>query len=89
MKENKEIKEATEEVRKMSEDEKLRRLAYLREKAILDETSIYDAGIDKGIEQNKIEVVQKMLKENIEIEIIERIVGLSKEEIERIKETIK
>ena len=89
MKENKEIKEATEEVRKMSEDEKLRRLEYLREKAILDETSIYDAGIDKGIEQNKIEVVQKMLKENIEIEIIERIVGLSKEEIERIKETIK
>lgn len=37
MKENKEVKEAVVKVRKMSEDEKIRRLAELREKAIRDE----------------------------------------------------
>ncbi len=51
MEENKEIKEATVEVRKMSEDEKLQRLADLREKAIMDEKAIYAAGLDKGIIQ--------------------------------------
>lgn len=94
VKENKKIKEATEEVKKMSEDEKLRRLAYLREKAILDEKSIYDAGIDKGmeqgieqgIEQEKVKVVQKMLKEKIDIEIISRVVDLSRKEIEIIRD---
>ncbi len=45
--ENKEIKEATVEVRKMSEDEKLRKLAELREKAIMDEKDIYRAGLEK------------------------------------------
>ena len=50
-KENEEIKEATIEVVKMSKDEKLRKLAFLREKAILDEKDIYRAGVDKGIKQ--------------------------------------
>ena len=40
MEENKEIKEAVVEVHKMSEDEKIRKLADLREKAIMDEKEI-------------------------------------------------
>ncbi len=49
---NKKIKEATVEVRKMSEDEKLRKLAELREKAIMDEKDIYRAGIEKRKKRN-------------------------------------
>jgi uncharacterized protein YaeQ len=51
MNENKDIEKATVEIVKMSEDEKMRKLAELREKAIMDEKSIYAAGMDKGIEQ--------------------------------------
>ena len=51
MKENEEIKEASVEVKKLSKDEKLQRLAFLREKAILDEKSIYGAGLEDGVKQ--------------------------------------
>ena len=49
--ENKEIKEAVVEVIKLSEDEKMRKLEELREKAIMDEKDIFRAGKDKGIEE--------------------------------------
>ena len=48
MEENKEIKEAVVEVHKMSKDEKIRKLAELREKAIMDEKEIYSTGYHKG-----------------------------------------
>lgn len=80
LKENKEIKEATVEVKKMSEDEKLKRLAYLREKAILDEKDIYEAGREKAT----IEMVKKLKEKNIPIDTIAEITDLSKEEIEKI-----
>ena len=48
MEENKEIREAVVEVHKMSKDEKIRKLAELREKAIMDEKEIYSTGYHKG-----------------------------------------
>ena len=62
MKKNKDIEEAVVTVHEMSEDEKLRRLAELREKAIMDEKAIRKAGyvhgmeegIEKGIETGKV-----------------------------------
>lgn len=48
MKENKEIEEAVVIIKEMTEDEKLERLAFLRQKAIMDEKAIYAAGLDKG-----------------------------------------
>ena len=48
MEKNKEIKKAQEEYEYLVGDEAERRLAFLREKAIRDETSIYDAGYHKG-----------------------------------------
>lgn len=78
--ENKKIKEATIEVRKMSEDEKLRKLAELREKAIMDEKDIYQAGIEKG----KKEIAKKLKVKNLPIEEIIEITGLTKEEIENV-----
>ena len=51
MKENKEIKEASVEVHKLSKDEKLQRLALLKDKAIMDEKAAYGAGVDDGVKQ--------------------------------------
>ena len=42
-------------------------------------------GIEKGIEQNNLEIAKKMLKENIEVETISKITGLTKEEIAKLK----
>ena len=92
MEDNKEIKEATVVVRKMSEDEKMQRLADLREKAIMDEKAIYEAGIDKGIkqgiEQRDTEIVKNMLSANMPIEQISKLTGIDIEKIKSIAKTI-
>ena len=92
MEDNKEIKEATVVVRKMSEDEKMQRLADLREKAIMDEKAIYEAGIDKGIkqgiEQRDAEIVKNMLSANMPIEQISKLTGIDIEKIKSIAKTI-
>ena len=46
---------------------------------------MYEKGITQGIEQNKIENAKKMLKEKLDIDLISKITGLSKEEIEKLK----
>ena len=51
MEKNEDIKEAVVKVHEMSEDEKIRRLADLREKAIMDEKAISKAGYRRGMEQ--------------------------------------
>ena len=53
MKKNKDIEEAVVTVHEMSEDEKLRRLAFLREKAIMDEKAIRRAGYKRGLEAGR------------------------------------
>ena len=61
----------------MSEDERIQRLAELREKAIMDEKAIERFGIKKGIEQT----AKKMKEEGLDIELIKRITNLTEEEI--------
>ena len=51
MKENEDIEEAVVTVHKMTEDEKMRRLADLREKAIMDEKAIRRKGYEDGMEK--------------------------------------
>lgn len=96
MKENKEIEEAVVEIREMSEDEKLERIAFLRQKAIMDEKAIYAAGLDKGEMRGKeagikegekkkqLEVAKKMKTKNMDINTIIEITELTKEEIEKL-----
>ena len=48
---NEEIKKAKEQLDKMSQDKKERRLAELREKAIKDEMAIRDSGYNEGIKE--------------------------------------
>ena len=40
----------------------------------------------KGIEQNKKDIVINMLKENIDIKIISKVVGIAEDEILKYKE---
>ena len=44
-----------------------------------------EKGLKKGIEQKTLEVAKKMLEENIEVETISKITGLTKEEIAKLK----
>lgn len=103
---NEPIKEAMQKLKHMSEDEELRRVAELRQKAIKQramEVGLEEGrqrgikegkeegrkegrkeGIKEGRNEKTKEIAKKMLAENIEIEVIEKITGLSRQEIENI-----
>ena len=51
MKTNKELKEAKDKLNKISQDDKLRRIAELRQKAIMDEKAIFRRGQEIGMEE--------------------------------------
>ena len=68
------------------EDEKMERLAELREKAIRDEKALYNTGIREGQRKNKIEVIKKMLQENLNKDLIKKITNATDEEIEQARE---
>ena len=89
MKENEEIRKAKEELDKISQDKKERRLAELREKAIMDEMAIRDSGYNDGFaegkKETKTEYIRKMLEEKIDINLISKITGLSIDELKNIK----
>ena len=65
MKENEEIRKAKEELDKISQDKRERRLAELREKAIMDEMAIRDSGYNDGFAEGKKDGLEEGLKEGI------------------------
>ncbi len=67
MSKNKEIKKAQEEYEYLTGDEEERRIAFLREKAIRDENSIFDAGKDIGRKEGKEEGIEIGKEQGIEI----------------------
>jgi len=83
---NKEVKKAQEELEYLSGDEELKRWEELREKALKDERSAILSARLKGIEEGKKEIARKMLEENILIDTIIKVTGLTKEDIEKLKE---
>ena len=101
MKENKDINKAIDELEQVSGNEKLRRIAELKEKYIRDEQASiayaqnegYKQGEEKGKVEGKIEgknernmeIAKKMLKKCMKIEDIIELTGLSQEEIEKLK----
>ena len=100
MKNNENIKSAKEKLNTLSEDERVRRLAELREKAIMDEKEAkytgYTEGRREGIkegreegrkqgkEATKKEIAKKMKEEKIGTEIIVEVTGLTKEDIDKL-----
>ena len=85
MDENEDIKEATIIVKEMSKSEIMRRRAFLRKKAIMDEKSIRRAGLKEGIKEGKIEIAKKMLENGFKIDTIANLTELKYEDIEKIK----
>ena len=65
MKENSEIKEAMSELKKISEDEELRRVAELREKAIRDEKNGLRHAKEEGMKEGMKEGIKEGMKEGI------------------------
>ena len=90
--ENEKVKKAEEELEYLSGDEAERRIAYLRETAEIDRKFAMTAARDQGraegrsegkIEE-KIETAKKMLAEGMDINLIIKITGLTKDEIEKL-----
>ncbi len=94
--ESKEIEKARRVLEEMSQDKNERYLAELRQKYIMDQKAIEDAGYDKGYDsgydsgtlegkrKEKLEIAKKMKSKKIDIEDIIEITGLKKEEIEKL-----
>ena len=91
--EDENINKAKKVLETISQDERERRLTELREKYRMDQHAIMLAGYDKGlrdgieqgIEQNRKDILEKLLKTNLSIEEIIAITGFTEEEIEKIK----
>ena len=91
--EDENINKAKKVLETISQDERERRLTELREKYRMDQHAImlagYDKGlrdgIEKGVEQNRKDILKKLLKMNLSIEEITTITGFTEEEIERLK----
>lgn len=96
---NKEIREAKKELISLSQDEENQRLAYFREREIMDKRDMYETGMDegeaKGIEKGLAEgradrtreVIINLLKMKMPIDKIIEATDATKEEIEKIKES--
>ena len=93
---NEEIKKAKEQLDKISQDKKERRLAELREKAIKDEMAIRDSGynegrkegieegLKKGKKAEKKSIAQNMLEMKIDKKTISKVTELTIDEIDNI-----
>ena len=90
--ESKEIEKARRVLEEMSQDKNERYLAELRQKYIMDQKAIEDAGYDKGYDsgtldgekKKSIEIAKKLKSMNIDIQTIVDATGLKKEEIEKL-----
>ncbi len=93
---NKEIQKAKKVLEEISQDEHEQYLAELREKYIMDQKAIEDAGYDKGlkagieqginqgINQEKLQIAKKMLSKKIDLNTISELTGLSIQELKKL-----
>lgn len=84
MKENEEVKKASSVLHIMSEDEKLQRLAELREKWERDEISALHSAREEGIEQERRNIAKALKEMGMTVEDIQKVTNLTREEIEEI-----
>ena len=100
VKENEEVGKAKKVLEEISQDEHERYLTELRQKYIMDQKAIEDAGYDKGFEageqqgiqegiqqgkeEQKIEMAKKMLEKKMSIKDIMELTGLTEDEIKKL-----
>ncbi len=94
--ESKEIEKARRVLEEMSQDKNERYLAELRQKYIMDQKAIEDAGYDKGYDsgydsgtlegkkERSIEIAKKLKSMDVDIQTIVDATGLTREEIEKL-----
>lgn len=89
---NKEIKNAKEVLEEISQDEHEEYLAELREKYIMDQIAIEEAGYDKGFnsgftsgsKERSLQIAKKLLAKKMDLGEISDITGLSIEELKKL-----
>ena len=90
---NEPLKKANAVLQNISNDEREQELAFKRELYIMDQKAIEAAGFDKGVKQGieqgkkeeQIKIAKKLLEQNIDINIISKVTGLTTEEIENLE----
>ena len=88
MKNNEDIEEAVVTVHKMTEDEKMRKLADLREKALLDEKAIRRKGYEDGKSDGRIEERAKNIKRMKQLKMSDadicKILDITNDELQKL-----
>ena len=90
--ENKEVKKAREVLYGKSKDEELERLAFLKERTIMEENTMRENAREEGLREgekrgeriSKLEIAKKMKEDKISIEQIQKFTGLTTEEIAQL-----
>ena len=90
----KDSKKIIDKVEELSKDDEIISLNDEYDRAELDKVSARNLGIEQGIiqgkaegiKENKIETAKNMLEDNLDIKTICKYTGLSKEEVEKLKE---
>ena len=94
---NKSVEKAKKILEEISSDERERYLAELRQKYIMDQKAVADAGYDKGVEQGikqgikqgreqgeknkQLEIAKKLKEMNMSLSDIEKATGLTSKEL--------
>jgi predicted transposase/invertase (TIGR01784 family) len=92
MSEDEDIKAAKEVLKQISQDEREREKARLRDKYVREMNSSRNEGYaegkaegrEEGIASEKIKIAKSLLEQKIDIEIISKSTGLTKEEIKNV-----
>lgn len=90
MEENRDIKEAKEELERISQDDILRRKALNRTLEIADKLQLKKEAKEareEGIKDTKEQIVKKLINMNLSVQQIAKAVQLSENEVEKILNT--
>ena len=79
------IQKAVYVLHQMSDDEKVREMARIREKALHDEASAMSGAKSEGRVEGRVEVARNLLDMNLPVEQIKKATGLSHREIEALR----
>ena len=81
---NKYMNRLKEEVVEINNDEEMIKLLSDEDEERLYINTMKEIGKEEGVKEKTVEMVKKMLKENIDISTISRVSGLSEKEIKEI-----
>ena len=85
---NTKVKKAQQVLEEISQDGRERYLAELRQKYIMDQTSMknyaYREGMEEGISNTQIEIIKNMIKKKLDINTISDLTDIPVEEINKL-----